>query len=149
MLGSPFSFTLLSETRIMTDVKKEFKAREVSLLFVVIVAAWLLVSLFVVAVITKRTNTHVPPDPARLAHGESKEIVCFSSVPLKYELKDENQPPFRYRLDGDTLYIDGGDLGFSITKLSPGTVCFFDAGVKGEYEALNQIRQSGVVRIRS
>lgn len=111
-------------------VRKTLNKREMAL-FLIAVACWFaVVALFVIAVIMGRTNIHDLPDPARLAVGMSKEIVCFSSIPLRYKLKDENQPPFRYRLDGDTLYIDGGDLGFSITKLSPGTVCFFDAGVR-------------------
>lgn len=93
-------------------------------------AVALLVALFVYEVTTEKGKRG--GDPARLAAGESKEIVCFSSVPLRYKVKDESQLPFRYRLVGDTLYIDGGDLGHSITKLSPGTVCFFDASVQEE-----------------
>lgn len=114
----------------MTDVPRELGVVEQILLGFLVCMTATLAALFVMIAVIGRTNVHDLSDPAHLAVGESKEIVCFSSVPLKYKLKDENQPPFRYRLDGDTLYIDGGDLGFSITKLSPGTVCFFDANVR-------------------
>lgn len=70
------------------------------------------------------------------AAGESREIVCYGAVPLRYTADKEGhlgpQPPLKYRLEGDTLFVDGGPKGHSITKLSPGTVCFFDASVQEE-----------------